>query len=200
MVRVLTFAAVACAFHVRVATAAPHSMYTPPVCEPGVNMPQGDLPNMPIATKDATACAAACAGAANCSLFSFHTTGAGADQSRCYDDQQKAPSAALARRATPTSLAPLDSMPSSCKLKGGCCWLKSEEVSGVAPVVNPCACSGYVRVPPDRYIGERSSGEVYMSGNSERERAGSKGERASSSCSPFCCSPFCYTLPTRSTP
>lgn len=130
MVRVLTFAAVACAL----ATAAPH--YTPPVCEPGVNMPQGDLPNMPIAMVDATACAAACAGAANCSLFSFHTTAcAGADKVSRYYNDQKSPSRS-----------------SSCKLKGGCCWLKSEEVSGVAPVVNPCACSGYVRVPPDSFV------------------------------------------------
>ena len=101
------------------------SAYTPPVCEPGVNMPQGDLPGMPIAAPDATACAAACTNAPNCSLFSYHTNTP--DQSGCYNDELG---------------------PSACALVGGCCWLKSEEVSGEAPVVNPCSCSGYVRVPP----------------------------------------------------
>ena len=103
--------------------------YTPPVCELGVNMPQGDLPGMPIAAPDATACAAACVGAPNCSLFSYHTSAP--DQSGCYNDEKG---------------------PSACALEGGCCWLKSEEVSGVAPVVNPCSCSGYVRVPADPFV------------------------------------------------
>jgi hypothetical protein len=36
-----------------------------------------------------------------------------------------------------------------CNLQGGCCWLKSEEVAGHAPTIDTCACTGYVRAPPD---------------------------------------------------
>ena len=47
----------------------------PPVCEPGVNMPQGDLPGMPLATADASACSQLCSQNDNCTLFSWHAAG-----------------------------------------------------------------------------------------------------------------------------
>jgi hypothetical protein len=93
-------------------------------CVPGSDSPQGDLPSMPVAAADAVACRAKCEADAACALYSFLEAGCtygGADP-------EKPP----------------------CTLSGGCCYLKAEEVAGVAPKINSCACTGYVRAPPER--------------------------------------------------
>lgn len=54
-----------------------------PVCEPGVNMPRGDLPRMPIAVADKEACAEACRNDNRCNLFTFHTSGCFYDGHAC---------------------------------------------------------------------------------------------------------------------
>ena len=45
---------------------------SPPVCEPGVNMPGGDLHRMPLASASAAACSALCSADPACVLFSWH--------------------------------------------------------------------------------------------------------------------------------
>lgn len=107
-------------FHVSVAILGAAAV-TVPVCEPGVNMPMGDLPHMPIAAADETACAAACRDLPACNLFTYH-------------------------RGSSCSYAG-----SSCGLREGCCWLKTKEVDGKAPAVNNCTCSGYVRIPKSTF-------------------------------------------------
>jgi hypothetical protein len=99
--------------------------YLPPVCEPGVNMPLGDLPNMPIGVAGASdpnaACAALCEKNKDCTLWTYHKEG-------CSYDKE------------------------SCSVKGGCCWLKSVEVAGKSPTVNNCTCTGYTRLPKTTYV------------------------------------------------
>ena len=93
-----------------------------PICEPGVNMPGGDLfaPAPPVSAADSAACGALCTKHSNCSLFTF----------------------------TRAHCAPVDH---PCTLAGGCCWLKAIEAQAKAPVISACSCSGYVRAPASRF-------------------------------------------------
>eukprot|EP00927_Polykrikos_kofoidii_P070038 TRINITY_DN6587_c0_g1_i1.p1 TRINITY_DN6587_c0_g1~~TRINITY_DN6587_c0_g1_i1.p1 ORF type:complete len:740 (-),score=57.78 TRINITY_DN6587_c0_g1_i1:99-2318(-) len=55
----------------------------------------------------------------------------------------------------------------TCKHEAGCCWLKRAEVGGVAPDVNNCTCSGFVRVPktsfkPARRAPKRAKNVLYI--------------------------------------
>ena len=96
-------------------------------CVPGTNVPQGDLPGMPLAVPPAAPsaeawCAAQCAATAACALYTFHNASGSCAGS-----------------------------PGVCAHPGGCCFLKGVEVSGAAPVLQPCHCSGYVRPPASSY-------------------------------------------------
>ncbi|CAE8625611.1 unnamed protein product, partial [Polarella glacialis] len=53
------------------------------VCEPGVNMPEGDLPDMPIAAADSASCFAKCQGEPDCNLFTYHSPDCSYGGSRC---------------------------------------------------------------------------------------------------------------------
>eukprot|EP01043_Picozoa_sp_COSAG02_P078093 COSAG02_NODE_17415_length_1005_cov_4.268212_1_plen_159_part_10 len=78
---------------------------------------------MPVAAADTDACRSKCEADSACALYSFLEEGCtygGADPEK-----------------------------PQCTLSGGCCYLKSEEVAGVAPKINSCACTGYVRAPPE---------------------------------------------------
>ena len=99
----------------------------PPACVPGVTMPQGDLPGMPLAANGSASCAALCEADAACALYTWHA---------------------------PSCVYPGNNV--SCALTDGCCWLKSEEVSGAAPAVDDCACSGYVRAPASNFTPARA--------------------------------------------
>ncbi len=99
-----------------------HAAGAQTTCVSGVSMPQGDLPGMPVEARHADACAALCDSDADCALFTFRAPG-------------------CAHRGGNAT----------CDLAGGCCWLKREEVSGAAPAVDACACSGYVRAPATNF-------------------------------------------------
>ena len=90
----------------------------------GSDSPQGDLPNMPVAAADASVCRSKCEAEPKCALYSFLQE----DCTYGGTDPERPP----------------------CSLNGGCCYLKTEEIAGVAPKINACACTGYVRAPPER--------------------------------------------------
>lgn len=43
----------------------------------------------------------------------------------------------------------------TCRLPTGCCWLKAREVSGKAPTINNCTCSGYIRLPQSSFVPDK---------------------------------------------
>lgn len=90
-----------------------------PTCVPWLNMPGGDLPRMPTTSANAAACAQKCDAAPECLLYTFIAKGS-PNHARCEPSGDE-----------------------------GCCWLKSAEVNGVAPVVwDKFACSQWLKVPP----------------------------------------------------
>ena len=147
-------------------------------CVPGSDSPQGDLAGMPVAAADAAACRAKCQGEPACALYSFLERGctygpgpdggassacgaalaascgqarqAGASEcSACLVQHVSALGVAGCSEAAAQSFCKGLAPAPPCTLAGGCCYLKSEEVSGVAPKINSCACTGYVRAPPN---------------------------------------------------
>ena len=91
-------------------------------CLKGINMPGSDLPGMPISTANSSACATQCGDHASCVLYTYHEAG-------CVDPRTS----------------------KGCDDTGGCCWLKTKGKSGIDPVISPCTCSGYKRMPPDNF-------------------------------------------------
>eukprot|EP00927_Polykrikos_kofoidii_P031394 TRINITY_DN26_c0_g2_i2.p1 TRINITY_DN26_c0_g2~~TRINITY_DN26_c0_g2_i2.p1 ORF type:complete len:737 (-),score=84.45 TRINITY_DN26_c0_g2_i2:169-2379(-) len=56
-----------------------------PKCENGVDMPLGDLPNMPLSLGSSDACFAACQANQDCTLFSFHSPNCSYNGNTCND-------------------------------------------------------------------------------------------------------------------
>ena len=77
-----------------------------PACVPYVNMPDGDLPDMPATTPSAVECAQRCVANKDCVLYTW-VGPKSSRANRCAQDNKN----------------------------HGCCWLKSSEVGGKAPVV-----------------------------------------------------------------
>ena len=103
-------------------------------CVPYTNMPGGDLANMPVATDNSSTCYSLCEHTPECMLYSFIGP--------------ESPHSDRCDRARNSS-------------SEGCCWLKSEQVGGRAPVIwDEFACSGFVRVAPNQTASERISGSV----------------------------------------
>eukprot|EP01047_Picozoa_sp_COSAG01_P086017 COSAG01_NODE_19154_length_1027_cov_1.979526_1_plen_227_part_01 len=105
------------------------TMTSSSTCVADMNSPQGDLPGMPVAAPDPAACAALCEAASNCSLYTFQTPGCTYAGNGGHNG-------------------------ATCEVEdgGGCCWLKAEEVNGVAPTVDPCSCTGIVRAKSGGFI------------------------------------------------
>jgi hypothetical protein len=62
-----------------------------------------------------------------------------------------------------------------CGLSEGCCFLKTHEVSGLAPSVwDPYACSAYVRVPQGAFPPTAGAGAGAGAGADTAKRVGKK--------------------------
>mgnify|MGYP001962994745 CR=1 FL=1 len=113
----------------------PYAALASSVCEYGVNYPGGDLPEMPLAVRNASECGRRCADDDRCNLYTF-------------------------RQASCTYAGD-----SGCSKENnhGCCYLKSEIIQTISPKVNNCTCSSLVRVPRDASF--RPKGSYRMARN-----------------------------------
>tara|TARA_B110000208_G_C11769264_1_gene429768 strand:- start:600 stop:2219 length:1620 start_codon:yes stop_codon:yes gene_type:complete len=109
-----------------------------PACIPYVNMAGGDLADMPIKTASSASCRAKCDASAQCVLYTY--------------------------------IDPRSPMATNCHATAteGCCWLKSEEVGGVAPKVwDEFACSEWRKVPPQQWQAARPK-KHHLAGKGKR--------------------------------